>query len=160
MHNHPRVDGLSWSSKQPPNPSGLKQQWFTSCSHYMSKEGQGEALLVIVPKGSRLISPGHEQKAYWLSKFPLGNDTHHFHYNSLDNASHIVMLELKGSGKCNSTTFPGRGELEYFCTGVTSTMTWMTDRYLKAKAIPVIGSIPVVPQKRNLDVWLDFGDVW
>lgn len=70
-------------------------------------------------------------------------------HNSLDNASHIVMLELKGNEKCSSTTFPGRGELEYFWTGLTSTMPWMTDRYLKAEAILVVGNVPTIPQKKT-----------
>lgn len=52
MHNHPRVDGLSQGNKQPKNLSGLKQQWLTKCSHYTSKEGQGETatLLTAVPQ--------------------------------------------------------------------------------------------------------------
>lgn len=30
------------ANNQPPNVSGLEQQWFTSCSRYVSKEGQEE----------------------------------------------------------------------------------------------------------------------
>lgn len=79
MHNHSRVNGLFWNNKAP-NLTGLKQQWFTSCSHDMSR-GWGRLLLLVVRRGSRLkeISPGDEQMAHRLSKFSLGSDAHHVH---------------------------------------------------------------------------------
>lgn len=80
VYRHPRVDGLSWGSKQPQNLSGFKQQWFTSCSHYMSKEGQGETAHWDPP---RIQDEGDITwtwaKGIMVLKLPLGTDTHDFH---------------------------------------------------------------------------------